>query len=102
MRHANGLTESTLQALRFFYFFWGGGFCSATRFLREFLVFLSEGCGCLEEGCLGLRGVLPDIFELRFSRGNEGKDGKNLSSQTWPGEVPDVFVPDIRNHPILG
>ena len=25
------------------------------------------------------------IFELRFSLGNEGKDGKNLNSQTWPG-----------------
>ena len=24
-------------------------------------------------------------FELRFSLGNEGKDGKNLNSQTWPG-----------------
>ena len=24
-------------------------------------------------------------LELRFSLGNEGKDGKNLSSQTWPG-----------------
>ena len=25
------------------------------------------------------------FFELRFSLGNEGKDGKNLNSQTWPG-----------------
>ena len=24
-------------------------------------------------------------LELRFSLGNEGKDGKNLNSQTWPG-----------------
>ena len=24
------------------------------------------------------------VFELRFSLANEGKDGKNLSSQTWP------------------
>ena len=22
---------------------------------------------------------------MRFSLGNEGKDGKNLNSQTWPG-----------------
>ena len=22
----------------------------------------SEGCGCLEEGCLGLPGVFPDVF----------------------------------------
>ena len=27
------------------------------------------------------------FFELRFSLGNEGKDGKNLNSQTWP-ETP--------------
>ena len=125
---------------------------------------MSEGRGCLEEGCLGLPGVFPDIYrsiqidyrqrfffweelnsdyrnteelisitetdlwefqqkisyyryrfslkfqlisitdgdfglktnlfcnhfgyngiELRFSLGNEGKDGKNLNSQTWPG-----------------
>ena len=25
------------------------------------------------------------FFELRFSLGNEGQDGKNLNSQTWPG-----------------
>ena len=25
------------------------------------------------------------FFELRFSLGNEGKDGKNLNSQTWLG-----------------
>ena len=25
------------------------------------------------------------FFELRFSLGNEGRDGKNLNSQTWPG-----------------
>ena len=25
------------------------------------------------------------FFELRLSLGNEGKDGKNLNSQTWPG-----------------
>ena len=25
------------------------------------------------------------FLELRFSLGNEGKDGKNLNSQTWPG-----------------
>ena len=25
------------------------------------------------------------FFELRFSLGNAGKDGKNLNSQTWPG-----------------
>ena len=45
----------------------------------------SEGRGCLEEGCLGLPGVFPDILELRFSLGNEGNDDKNLNSQTWPG-----------------
>ena len=45
----------------------------------------SEGPRCLEEGCLGLPGRFPDITELRFSLGNEGKDGKNLNSQTWPG-----------------
>ena len=32
-----------------------------------------------------MSGVLPDIFELRFSLGKEGEDGKNLNSQTWPG-----------------
>ena len=25
------------------------------------------------------------FFELQFSLGDEGKDGKNLNSQTWPG-----------------
>ena len=25
------------------------------------------------------------FLELRSSLGNEGKDGKNLNSQTWPG-----------------
>ena len=25
------------------------------------------------------------FLKLRFSLGNEGKDGKNLNSQTWPG-----------------
>ena len=46
---------------------------------------LSEGRGCLEEGCLGLPGVFPDIFWIANKLGNEGKDGKNLNSQTWPG-----------------
>ena len=46
---------------------------------------VSEGRGCLEEGCLGLPGVLPDIFRTAISLGNEGKDSKNLNSQTWPG-----------------
>ena len=45
----------------------------------------SEGRRCLEEGCPRLPGVFPEIFELWFSPGNEGKDGKNLSSQTWSG-----------------
>ena len=45
----------------------------------------SEGRGCLEEGYLGLPGVFPDIFKLRFSLRNKGKSGKNLSSPTWPG-----------------
>ena len=56
------------------------------------------GRGCLVEGCLELPGVFPDIFDLRFSLGNEGKEGKNLSSQTWPGS-PSVLLPDIRDHP---
>ena len=30
-------------------------------------------------------GAFPDIFRTAISLGNEGKDGKNLSSQTWPG-----------------
>ena len=47
--------------------------------------FMSEGRGCLEEGCLGLPGVSQTFLELRFSVGNEGKDRKNLNSQTWPG-----------------
>ena len=25
------------------------------------------------------------FLELRFCPGNEGKDGKNLNTQTWPG-----------------
>ena len=47
--------------------------------------FFSEGHGCLQEGCLGLPGVLPDIFRIAIFLGNEGKDGKNRNSQTWPG-----------------
>ena len=39
------------------------------------------------------------FFEVRFSLANEGKDeGKNPSSQTWPGG-PDVLLPDIRDNP---
>ena len=35
---------------------------------------------------------LADLIELPFSLRNEGKEGKNLGSQTWP---------DIRDHPIF-
>ena len=45
----------------------------------------SEGCGCLEEGCLDFQAFSQTFFELLFSLGNEGKDGKNLNCQTWPG-----------------
>ena len=38
------------------------------------------------------------FFELRFSLENEGKDGKNLNSQTWPG-TPRRPSPDIRDLP---
>ena len=41
------------------------------------------------------------FFELRFSLGNKGKDGKNLNSQTWPG-TPNVLLPDIRDLPTRG
>ena len=34
------------------------------------------------------------FLELRFFLENEGKDGKNLSFQTWPGS-PDVLLADI-------
>ena len=44
---------------------------------------LSEGRGCLEEGCLGLPAVLPDIF------------------RTVILELPDVLLPDIRDLPTL-
>ena len=39
------------------------------------------------------------FFELRFSLGNERKDGKNLNSRLGL-EVPDVLLPDIRDNPI--
>ena len=45
----------------------------------------SEGRACLEEGCLGLQAFSQTFLELQFSLGNEGNDGKNLNSQTWPG-----------------
>ena len=61
---------------------------------------VQTGRGCLVEGCLGLPRILPDISELRFSLGNEGEEGKNLSSQTWPGS-PRRSPPDIRDHPTV-
>ena len=57
--------------------------CSRTLFFLGLSMTIepgSEGRGCLEEGCLGLPGVSQTFLELRFSLGNEGKDGKNLSS----------------------
>ena len=59
----------------------------------------SEDCGCLEEGCLGLRGVSQTFLELQVSLGNEGKDGENLNSSLGL-ELPDVLLPDIRDHPM--
>ena len=32
-----------------------------------------------------LQAFSQTFLELRFSLGDEGKDGKNLNSQTWPG-----------------
>ena len=34
------------------------------------------------------------LLELQFSLGNEGKDGKNLNSQTWPGTPRHPRPPD--------
>ena len=40
------------------------------------------------------------FLELRFSLGNEGEDGKNMNSQTWPGTPRlGLELPDIRDHP---
>ena len=36
------------------------------------------------------------FIELRFSLGNEGKDGKNLDSQTWPGSPRHPRPPERR------
>ena len=33
----------------------------------------------------GFQAFSQTFLELRVSLGNEGKDGKNLNSQTWPG-----------------
>ena len=41
------------------------------------------------------------LLELRFSLGNEGKDGKNLNSQTWPG-TPRRPSPRHPRPPELG
>ena len=41
------------------------------------------------------------FLNCRLSLGNEGKDGKNLNSQTGL-EVPDVLLPDIHDHPMGG
>ena len=38
------------------------------------------------------------FLELRFSIGNEGKDRKNLTPRLGL-ELPDVLLPDIRDHP---
>ena len=65
-------------------------------------VILSEDRGCLEEGCLGLpRGFSQTFSELEFSLGNEGKEGRNRNSQTCL-DLPDVLLPDMRGHLILG
>ena len=41
------------------------------------------------------------LLELRFSFGNEGKDGKNLNSQTWP-ETPKLPSPRHPRPPDMG
>ena len=41
------------------------------------------------------------FLEVRFSLGNEGKDGKNLNSQTWPG-TPRRPSPRHPRPPDLG
>ena len=44
-----------------------------------------------------LQAFSQTFFELQFSLGNEGKEGKNLSSQTRPGS-PRRLLPDICDH----
>ena len=44
---------------------------------------VSEGRGCLEEECLGLPGVFPDIFELQLSIGK-------CREKTARIELPDL------------
>ena len=43
-----------------------GGGCIFPRATCSYESPVSGGRGCLEEGCLGLPGVFPDIFELRL------------------------------------
>ena len=63
---------------------------------------LSEGRGCVWKKDVWDFQVSSQTFlEVRFSLGYEGKDGKNLNSQTWGLELPDVLPPDICDHPIL-
>ena len=55
-----------------------------------------------KKGVWNFQALSQTFFELRFSLGNEGKDGKNLSSQTWPGSPRrpsprDPRPPDARN-----
>ena len=51
---------------------------------RSDFVSESEGRGYLED-VWDFQAFSQTVFELRFPLGNEGKEGKNLSSQTWPG-----------------
>ena len=53
--------------------------------LRVLLVMNQKAADIWKKDVWDFQAFSQTFFELRYSPGNEGKDGKNLSSQTWPG-----------------
>ena len=86
----------------------GGGLVGA---LLETRILSQKAADVWKKDVWGFQAFSQTFFELQFSLGNEGKKGKNLSSQTWPGSPrrpsprhprpPDCQFPAMTNINIL-
>ena len=71
--------------------FWAHGASKMASFALYFAVFQSLGpydqkaADVWQKFVWDFQAFSQTFLELRFSLGNEEKDGKNLNSQTWPG-----------------